>query len=124
MRYGRGLRRRRRPGGPSSGGAPAARLGPARLGAAGGGAATAGDDPAEPAFAAERARRWAASPSLQVVVPDADDHHRALIWLERWRDPGVNLADCWAWAVMDRMRIGIAFTTSEPYRWAGHSLLE
>lgn len=78
---------------------------------------------AEPAFAAERARRWAASPALQVVIPDADDHHRALVWLERWRDPGVNLADCWAWAVMDRLRIRTAFTAAEPYRWAGHTFL-
>jgi predicted nucleic acid-binding protein len=78
---------------------------------------------ADPEFAAERARRWANSRALQVVVPTADDHHAALGWLERYRDPGANLADCWAWAVMSRLRISRAFTFREPFRWAGHVLL-
>ncbi len=74
---------------------------------------------ADAAFAAERARRWAASTALTVVVPDADDLHVALDWLARYRDPQANLADCAAWAVMTRLRIGTAFTFRDPFRWAG-----
>ena len=78
---------------------------------------------AEPAFAAERARRWQASQALQVIVPDDDDRRAAFDWLERWRDPGVDLADCLAWAVMTRLRVVNAVTWREPYRWAGFSLV-
>ncbi len=85
-------------------------------------AATALARAAEPAFAAERARRWAASRALTVVEPTADDHQAALVWLERYRDPQANLADCWAWAVMSRLRLTEAGTFREPYRWAGFTL--
>lgn len=78
---------------------------------------------AEPAFAAERARRWQASAALQIIEPDADDRRAALKWLERWRDPGVDIADCLAWAVMTRLRVGSAVTWREPYRWAGFTLM-
>ena len=78
---------------------------------------------AAPDFAAERVRHWAASRALTITVPDADDQQRALEWLERYRDPEANLADCWAWAVMGRLRIATAFTIREPFRWAGHGLL-
>ena len=74
-------------------------------------------------FAAERARRWAASRALTVIEPTVDDHHVALAWLERYRDPQANLADCWAWAVMARLRITEAGTFRDPYRWAGFTLL-
>ena len=77
----------------------------------------------EPAFAVERARRWAASRALTVIEPSADDHQAALAWLARYRDPQANLADCWAWAVMERLRITVAGTFREPFRWAGFTLL-
>lgn len=76
-----------------------------------------------PLFAADRARRWAASRALTVIEPTADDHQAALAWLERYRDPQANLADCWAWAVMARLRITEAGTFRDPYRWAGFALL-
>lgn len=78
---------------------------------------------AEPLFAAERSRRWQASRELQIVTPDDDDRRAALVWLARWRDPGVDMADCLAWAVMTRLRIATAATWREPYRWAGFTLL-
>ena len=77
----------------------------------------------DPAFAAERVRRWTASEALELVDPSADDHQHALGWLERYRDPEASLGDCWAWAVMARLRITTAFTFRESYRWAGHRLL-
>jgi predicted nucleic acid-binding protein len=77
----------------------------------------------EPAFAAARARHWQASQALQVIIPDDDDRRAAYVWLERWRDPGVDMADCLAWAVMTRLRVATAVTWREPYRWAGFGLL-
>lgn len=77
----------------------------------------------EPAFAAARARHWQASSALQIIVPDDDDRLAACTWLERWRDPGVDMADCLAWAVMTRLRVTTAATWREPYRWAGFGLL-
>jgi len=78
---------------------------------------------AQPAFAAERARHWQASRALHIIAVDDDDRRAALTWLERWRDPGVDLADCLAWAVMTRLHIASAATWREPYRWAGFTLL-
>jgi predicted nucleic acid-binding protein len=77
----------------------------------------------DPAFAAERARRWAASDALELVQPTPDDHQQALDWLARYRDPEASLGDCWAWAVMARLHVSTAFTFREAYRWAGHRLL-
>lgn len=78
---------------------------------------------ASPPFAATRARHWQASQALQIIIPDDDDRRAAYTWLERWRDPGVDLADCLAWAVMTRLHVVTAVTWREPYRWAGFTLL-
>ena len=77
---------------------------------------------ADPAFAAERMRRWLLAESLQIVEPTADDRLAAADWLGRWRGGAADFADCTAWTVMTRLRLGDAFTWREAYHWAGFTL--
>jgi predicted nucleic acid-binding protein len=76
----------------------------------------------DPAFAAARGRSWALSRHLEVVPPNPGDHLAALAWLVRYKDPAVNMTDCWSFAVCERLRLRRVFSFRECFPWAGFAV--
>ncbi len=71
------------------------------------------------AFAASRAARWFASPSLLILRPDADDERAALAWFTKFADQKISFTDCVSFALMERYQVRTAFTFDRHFRLAG-----
>jgi predicted nucleic acid-binding protein len=77
----------------------------------------------DPGFAAERGRHLALARHLEVATASADDHHAALDWLARYRDPQADFTRCLSFTLASRHRVAGVLTAAAPYRWAGFTLV-
>jgi len=68
---------------------------------------------------AEAARRWLSSPPPATVRPDPGDDARGERIVLRYRDKDFSLCDAIAFAVMERLKAGTAFTFDRHFRQYG-----
>lgn len=70
-------------------------------------------------FAAETGRILLASKALRLLRPDERDEHRALALFQKFADQEVSFTDCVSFALMERHRVGLAFTLDRHFEVAG-----
>jgi uncharacterized protein len=71
------------------------------------------------AFAAERGRHILASPTLEILRPDAADEEIALGLFTKLADQKVSFTDCVSFALMKRQRLDRAFSFDRHFAAAG-----